>query len=124
MLYVFFFFFNYTATTEIYTYRHTLSLHDALPISAGRSAPEARTGRRHSTAYARHCGARGGDDGTRTRKPFRANDFKSFASASFATSPRTARSNAYQLSLRRVHRLQCNRGRLDDQRRWGHAATP
>src|SRR3546814_4187491 len=28
-----FLFFNYTATTEIYTYRHTLSLHDALPIS-------------------------------------------------------------------------------------------
>src|SRR3546814_7155903 len=27
-------FFNYTATTEIYTYLHTLSLHDALPISA------------------------------------------------------------------------------------------
>src|SRR3546814_15901315 len=27
------FFFNDTATTEIYTYRHTLSLHDALPIS-------------------------------------------------------------------------------------------
>src|SRR3546814_17575014 len=26
------FFFNYTATTEIYTYEHTLSLHDALPI--------------------------------------------------------------------------------------------
>src|SRR3546814_10360009 len=25
-------FFNDTATTEIYTYRHTLSLHDALPI--------------------------------------------------------------------------------------------
>src|SRR6266480_6386094 len=30
-----FFFFNDTATTEIYT----LSLHDALPISAGRSPP-------------------------------------------------------------------------------------
>src|SRR2546430_4289739 len=30
-----FFFFNDTATTEIYT----LSLHDALPISAGRSRP-------------------------------------------------------------------------------------
>src|SRR5215813_14711364 len=30
----FFFFFNDTATTEIYT----LSLHDALPISAGRSS--------------------------------------------------------------------------------------
>src|SRR3546814_15451398 len=27
-----FFFFNDTATTEIYTYAHTLSLHDALPI--------------------------------------------------------------------------------------------
>src|SRR3546814_17256274 len=25
--------FNDTATTEIYTYRHTLALHDALPIS-------------------------------------------------------------------------------------------
>src|SRR6188474_3885443 len=30
----FFFFFNDTATTEIYTSLHTLSLHDALPISA------------------------------------------------------------------------------------------
>src|SRR3546814_10817265 len=30
----FFFFCNATATTEIYTYRHTLSLHDALPICA------------------------------------------------------------------------------------------
>src|SRR3546814_13159494 len=30
---IFSFFFNDTATTEIYTYRHTLSLHDALPIS-------------------------------------------------------------------------------------------
>src|SRR3546814_12781774 len=29
------FFFNDTATTEIYTYLHTLSLHDALPISPG-----------------------------------------------------------------------------------------
>src|SRR6266404_8608418 len=33
-MYFFFFFFNDTATTEIYT----LSLHDALPISIGRSA--------------------------------------------------------------------------------------
>src|SRR3712207_9248681 len=31
-----YFFFNDTATTEIYT----LSLHDALPISAGRAPPE------------------------------------------------------------------------------------
>src|SRR3546814_16997675 len=29
-----FFLFNDTATTEIYTYLHTLSLHDALPISS------------------------------------------------------------------------------------------
>src|SRR3546814_20842127 len=31
------FFFNDTATTEIYTDLHTLSLHDALPISASES---------------------------------------------------------------------------------------
>src|SRR3546814_12644294 len=31
---MYFFFFNDTATTEIYTYVHTLSLHDALPILA------------------------------------------------------------------------------------------
>src|SRR3546814_9329954 len=30
-----FFLFNDTATTEIYTYGHTLSLHDALPIYGG-----------------------------------------------------------------------------------------
>src|SRR3546814_8037509 len=29
--------FNDTSTTEIYTYGHTLSLHDALPISGGKS---------------------------------------------------------------------------------------
>src|SRR3546814_446067 len=34
-----FFFFNDTATTEIYTYWHTLSLHDALPISATLPSP-------------------------------------------------------------------------------------
>src|SRR3546814_5724676 len=31
------FFFNETATTEIYTYEHTLSLHDALPIYCPRA---------------------------------------------------------------------------------------
>src|SRR3546814_11750234 len=31
-VFVFFFFLNAPATTEIYTYLHTLSLHDALPI--------------------------------------------------------------------------------------------
>src|SRR3546814_15735948 len=37
-----FFFFNETATTEIYTHGHTLSLHDALPIlqlEAGTARP-------------------------------------------------------------------------------------
>src|SRR5213594_3648975 len=33
MSFFFFFFFNDTATTDIYTSVHTLSLHDALPIS-------------------------------------------------------------------------------------------
>src|SRR3546814_19390886 len=35
------FFFNDTATTEIYTYGHTLSLHGALPISAERARDRA-----------------------------------------------------------------------------------
>src|SRR6266550_8907345 len=38
MLFVMFFFFNDTATTEIYT----LSLHDALPISSARSGRDSR----------------------------------------------------------------------------------
>src|SRR3546814_12792803 len=33
-------FFNDTATPEIYTYRHTLSLHDALPISGAALRPQ------------------------------------------------------------------------------------
>src|SRR3546814_2027831 len=33
------FFFNATATTEIYTYCHALSLHDALPICRAGSRP-------------------------------------------------------------------------------------
>src|SRR5690349_25163680 len=50
---IFFFFFNDTATTEIYT----LSLHDALPISSRTSPPPAETGRRTS----RRTSARGRD---------------------------------------------------------------
>src|SRR3546814_16380277 len=44
------FFFNDSATTEIYTYLHTLSLHDALPISAWRRPWNARS--RPATAAA------------------------------------------------------------------------
>src|SRR5213594_4673418 len=50
MIFSIFFFFNDTATTEIYTSVHTLSLHDALPISlygrpAGAVALGGRAGR-------------------------------------------------------------------------------
>src|SRR5213082_4239098 len=38
------FFFNNTATTEIYTVSDTLSLHDALPISCTAPTTAARTG--------------------------------------------------------------------------------
>src|SRR5881275_3700658 len=36
---IYFFFFNDTATTEIYTVPYTLSLHDALPISKAAGVP-------------------------------------------------------------------------------------
>src|SRR3546814_9378265 len=39
------FFFNETATTDIYTYGHTLSLHDALPICVGLLESRDRTRR-------------------------------------------------------------------------------
>src|SRR2546425_9596579 len=49
---VFFFFFNDTATTEIYT----LSLHDALPISAGgRRRPAGEAGPRSRPGPSRSC---------------------------------------------------------------------
>src|SRR3546814_15691580 len=53
------FFFNVTATTEIYTYRHTLSLHDALPIC-------------HVGAHVRlyHHLIKGDGDGTRAHNDF------------------------------------------------------
>src|SRR3546814_661516 len=56
-----FFFFNDTATTEIYTYLHTLSLHDALPISANgyrrqSYRPVPSNGHRRSV---RDCASRG-----------------------------------------------------------------
>src|SRR6056300_2058686 len=40
---IFFFFFNDTATTEIYTNLNTLSLHDALPIPPTSAARAVRT---------------------------------------------------------------------------------
>src|SRR3546814_19499353 len=46
-----FFFFNDTATTEIYTYLHTLALHDALPIFP--ALPRPADGRADGAAQAR-----------------------------------------------------------------------
>src|SRR3546814_16466559 len=48
------FLFNYTATTEIYTYCHPLSLHDALPICCR------RTGTSHAATAAARCTSRVG----------------------------------------------------------------
>src|SRR5216110_1103932 len=47
------FFFNDTETTEIYTSSHTLSLHDALPISADSENPvsESGLGQHHGCDY-------------------------------------------------------------------------
>src|SRR5690349_22168877 len=63
---MFLFFFNDTATTEIYT----LSLHDALPICAGRPARAGSRGRPDAARHRplqmrgarRRAGGRGGDD--------------------------------------------------------------
>src|SRR3546814_18189903 len=57
-----FFICNDTATTEIYTYGHTLSLHDALPISGA----EARHRRPWTVAHAVHPGR----VDARQRRPF------------------------------------------------------
>src|SRR3546814_14295703 len=59
-----FFFFNDTATTEIYTYLHTLSLPDALPISIVAAAATAAVLRPITSSPAEHTAstAPGSDD--------------------------------------------------------------
>src|SRR2546429_9098162 len=61
---LFFFFFNDTATTEIYT----LSLHDALPICTGRHSLDSGTNQRHGrtnrSAARRHRAPEFGHSGT------------------------------------------------------------
>src|SRR2546429_5889235 len=69
--YVFFFFFNDTATTEIYT----LSLHDALPILAVGVGARSGRARRHPQAAGRR--GRPGDVERRTRHPLHPGDRKS-----------------------------------------------
>src|SRR3546814_10273362 len=56
------FFFNDTATTEIYTYLHTLSLHDALPIS---SSPPATLRDGSDTARRGRCHREGSNSSRR-----------------------------------------------------------
>src|SRR3546814_17910787 len=46
-----------TATTEIYTYLHTLSLHDSLPICCASVLPTT-TPKRRSSGCCRFCGSR------------------------------------------------------------------
>src|SRR2546430_15967056 len=58
LFFSFFFFFNDTATTEIYT----LSLHDALPISRDKWTTFLRAGERGSSRARRGCSARARDD--------------------------------------------------------------
>src|SRR3546814_9830973 len=53
------FFCNYSATTEIYTYLHTLSLHDALPISLD-AVPAQELGRTEALLLVQFVG----DDGS------------------------------------------------------------
>src|SRR3546814_11387466 len=77
ILFFFFFFFNVTATTEIYTDRHTLSLHDALPICSGISSSGGPLGRIRWSGP-RECQAGSGPETFpgwspvgRARRPFR-----------------------------------------------------
>ena len=66
----FFFFFNDTATTEIYT----LSLHDALPISAASGSQLSASSRQRSpTSMPRRCRRHSNDVGDRDRKSTRLN---------------------------------------------------
>src|SRR3546814_5881573 len=55
LLLILFFFFKYTATHEIYTFCHTLSLHDALPISRCCATARAGCGSAPSTAWRTGC---------------------------------------------------------------------
>src|SRR3546814_11703033 len=58
------FFFNDTATTEIYTYLHTLSLHDALPISSRIFSSETVTKLRRRVLVCGSAPAKNGAPGT------------------------------------------------------------
>src|SRR6266480_6518671 len=89
MIFPGFFFFNDTATTEIYT----LSLHDALPISIGPARPRAERARAPGSRPRR--GARGADQ---DRKSTRLNSsHMSISYAVFCLKKKTKRNNHRQI---------------------------
>src|SRR5213082_4272395 len=65
----FFFFFNDTATTEIYTVSDTLSLHDALPISLPLRSPGSGSARRTGAAHHRPRGGRSEEHTSELQSP-------------------------------------------------------
>src|SRR3546814_9863260 len=73
------FFFNVTATTEIYPSCPPLSLHDALPISSGGVAVDIESANNHRSAA---CGPSpvDGEDATYARSPTSRAGFVSFRS--------------------------------------------
>src|SRR3546814_15525653 len=80
MLYVFvtccyFFVFNDTATPEIYTYLHTLSLHDALPSSAREGAHEDHfSGAGGALSHGREVQSQEGRQGRHRLRPLEGRD--------------------------------------------------
>src|SRR3546814_15205689 len=56
---MFCFFFNDKANTDIYTYSHTLSLHDALPIYEGHDQEQAEHGQLVAPEPAPHVDSQG-----------------------------------------------------------------
>src|SRR3546814_15016619 len=81
-------FFNYTATTEIYTYSHTLSLHDALPICReaveGVVGQERSRGRRSRRDDRKVAGAGAGRDEARPEIGRAPSELQSLMRSSYA----------------------------------------
>src|SRR2546422_4612640 len=92
-----FFFFNDTATTEIYT----LSLHDALPISCGRGRGSGEDARAHGTARRRARRASPGD-----RKSTRLNSSHGYISYAVFCLKKKKKINSIKLIEQRLHTSQ------------------
>src|SRR3712207_8447489 len=88
-----FFFFNDTATTEIYT----LSLHDALPISNSRAQTRRRVRRRELRARS------GGRGQTRRARPARGRALRAATDAPRPVAPRDHRADRKSTRLNSSH---------------------